>query len=112
MLIQYGIVGLNWVIVVSFKFKKIEHLLFTGVITVVYLWGPCSVCKYFENPTTSKKVFIGLFSVISTVIAIGTAYYFSTDDSIAYLFPPGALISWILVIVKIWTDCVFFVKAK
>ena len=111
-LIEYGIVGLNWVIVVSFKFKKIEHLIFTGVITLVYFWGPCAVCKYFSEPTLSKKVFIGLFHVISTVIAIGTAYYFSTDDSIAYLFPPGALISWLLVIVKIWTDCVFFVKAK
>ena len=61
MLIEYGIVALNWVIVVSFKFEKIEHLIFTGVITLVYMWGPCSVCNYLEKPTLSKKVFIGLF---------------------------------------------------
>ena len=104
------IIAEQWIIVGFWGGKNVAHLVLSIIYSSIFGPGFIVMCIYMADPNRSK-CFIAIFATVSTIVAIITAVYSSTDDPLRD-FPPAPFICWPVAILKIWTYVMFLWKAR
>ena len=109
-LCDYLIMAEQWIIVQFWDGKNPGHIVLSGIYTCIFGPGFLVMCCYMADPKRNK-CFIAIFATISTIVAIVTAIYCTTEEPLS-VFPPAPFLAWPLAILKIWTYVMFLWKAR